>query len=250
MKRLQIFLKCLKMLLGKHLRRHHDRTLMTIFHAGKQCKHCHDRLTGTDISLHQPVHDNAGCQILPDILPGMLLTVRQFKRQAFRKLCRHVKLLHHIRRFLLMFSLLHLMKCQRKKEKLLKHDPSSCLNIFLLVLRKMNCLNRLLTQNKPVLFAHFKREIISGQICLLQGICHRLADGMIGKPRRQRIDRLQLGKQLVILLLTQKLWLLQTVSAVLIDHPSPHDITRPHMERTQDKRHIKPGHFDLTGAVL
>ena len=107
-----------------------------------------------------------------------------------------------------MFSLLHLIKCQRKKEKLLKHDPSSCLNIFLLVLRKMNCLNRLLTQNKPVLFAHFKREIISGQICLLQGICHRLADGMIGKPRRQRIDRLQLGKQLVILLLTQKLWLL------------------------------------------
>ena len=43
-------------LLGQHLGRRHQRTLVAALHGGEECGHRDDGLAGADVTLQQPVH--------------------------------------------------------------------------------------------------------------------------------------------------------------------------------------------------
>ena len=60
-------------LLGQHLGRRHERSLMTALHRGEQHAHRHDRLAATDVALQQAVHRMRSGQVGLDLGDRALL---------------------------------------------------------------------------------------------------------------------------------------------------------------------------------
>ena len=74
------------MLSGKHFRRRHDRRLVIIVRGICHRQERYDRLSGTDISLNQPLHDIRASHIALHFRERPLLRAGQLIRQSGNQL--------------------------------------------------------------------------------------------------------------------------------------------------------------------
>ena len=133
-----IALNGLKVLDRQHFGGCHQCTLVSIGCSHHQGQDRHDRLAGTHISLHQTIHTVRTSQIILNILPHLLLCLRQRKGQLFQKSDRICGFKHTIFVLQPFAKLLVLAKEIKKSEKLVKDQSSPRLRQTLHILWKVN----------------------------------------------------------------------------------------------------------------
>ncbi len=69
------------MLLGKHFRRGHERPLVPALHCNEQRTHRYHGLSGSHLTLKQPVHRNWARQIVLDLVYGSPLRICERERE-------------------------------------------------------------------------------------------------------------------------------------------------------------------------
>lgn len=67
---------------GEDLSRRHHRALPAACDRLDESEHGDDRLAGADVALHEPTHRHGPLHVAADLLPRLLLVVRQREGQA------------------------------------------------------------------------------------------------------------------------------------------------------------------------
>ena len=132
----------LKMLQGQHLRRGHQRSLISVGCGHQKSQHCHNGLSRSHISLYQTVHAIGTAHVPPDLLPDPFLGLCQGKGEPFQEPDCIRSLLNPVFACDLTAIVLTFAHHKQKRKELVKSQPLSGLKQLFPSGREMNGLQR------------------------------------------------------------------------------------------------------------
>ena len=176
------------MLLGKDLRRRHERALIAVFPNVPDAGRRDHRLAGADVALNQAVHQRAGAHVVRSAQNRALLCARGREGEAVEKLPRVLPF--HLQSAGAAALAAHPPHRAREHEQLLKDQPPPRQLQRAEIGGEVDVLVSKARLRKPVLVQDLLRQrvrqIVSAEI---ERCAHRVEHHALRQPRAQGIDR-------------------------------------------------------------
>ena len=240
----------LSMLSGKHFRRSHQRSLVSVFRRRKQGQHRYHGLPGAHVSLDQPVHDRLAGQIrlnlLPDALLGPCQRIGQGLKQMLRPFSRTNRTV-----ILLSFRLLfHLPQSQDKEKELVKNQAFPRQQQILPPNRKVYGPKGKIILCQLLIAPDLGRQIFRIQLQLIKGLADCLGNRLVGKACSQPINGLHRIQQRFIIRRGIEIRLLHHQPALFLLDSSTEDIGAARHNTVAEKRHVEPAQMQIGSELL